>query len=369
MINPKDSCQYCFTTICIICTIFMSGFWIYKYTEEDRDIGVVDYKSFDEKSNIPFPVVTFCFENIFIPMKIPDTEPKIDLDEYTQYLKGEVVGDRFETLSYTNITINLENYFLYGVIRWSNESTYHNDTLTVQHNVNFNGLSYGDIGKFYKCFEVSSNIDSHRYVKEVYLYYNRTKFVDDLRIEYPFNVFYSIHFPGQFLLAPNDPGVMDIRDSPEELDVWVEDVELLRSRNSQWRICTRHNNMQSYDTMVFQEHMKQKGCVPPYLEQHHGFPICKSQKELKDAIYDYNNIRRKYIPIACERISRLYYYQQVSDQDEGNSTWAFSMTYPEHVRVVTQSKEVDAHSLVGNIGGYVGFFLGDLISYIYILIF
>ena len=59
--------------------MFMAGFWIYKFAEEDRDIGVVDYKSFDEPSNIPFPVVSFCFDDMFIPKNIPDTELDIEI--------------------------------------------------------------------------------------------------------------------------------------------------------------------------------------------------------------------------------------------------------------------------------------------------
>ena len=32
--------------------------------------------------------------------------------------------------------------------------------------------------------------------------------------------------------------------------------------------------------------------------------------------------------------------------------------YPVKGKVITQLKEVDAHSLIGNIGGYIGLFLG-----------
>ena len=163
-----------------------------------------------------------------------------------------------------------------------------------------------------------------------------------------------------FLLAPNGLEYAQSDEGPEELDIWMEDVELLRSRNSQQRACTRHHSRLSYDTMILQEHMIQNGCIPPYLKQHEEFPTCKTQKELKDAIYDFNKIRKKYIPIACERISRIYYVRQWSDHDQGDSTLVFSMLYPDYIRVITQSKEVDVHSLIGNIGGYVGLFLGDL---------
>ena len=32
--------------------------------------------------------------------------------------------------------------------------------------------------------------------------------------------------------------------------------------------------------------------------------------------------------------------------------------FRKEVKVISQSKEVDGHSLVGNIGGYIGLFLG-----------
>ena len=131
------------------------------------------------------------------------------------------------------------------------------------------------------------------------------------------------------------------------------------------RTCTQQSNILSYDKMVLQEHMMRKGCIPPYLEDHEGFPICKTQTEIKDAIYSFMNIRKKYIPIACERISRVYHYDDDGYHFKDDSMWAFSMIYPEHIRVITQSKEVDVHSLIGNIGGYVGLFLGDSILFRY----
>ena len=35
-----------------------------------------------------------------------------------------------------------------------------------------------------------------------------------------------------------------------------------------------------------------------------------------------------------------------------------AVTYPEYAKVIEQSKDVDIHALIGNIGGYVGLFLG-----------
>ena len=35
-----------------------------------------------------------------------------------------------------------------------------------------------------------------------------------------------------------------------------------------------------------------------------------------------------------------------------------NVEYPDYARVIVQSKDVDIHALIGNIGGYVGLFLG-----------
>ena len=36
----------------------------------------------------------------------------------------------------------------------------------------------------------------------------------------------------------------------------------------------------------------------------------------------------------------------------------YIMNYPRYVKIIIQSKDVDIHALIGNIGGYVGLFLG-----------
>ena len=39
------------------------------------------------------------------------------------------------------------------------------------------------------------------------------------------------------------------------------------------------------------------------------------------------------------------------------------VTYPSKGKTITQLQEVDAHALIGNIGGYIGLFLGKIIAF------
>ena len=68
--------------------------------------------------------------------------------------------------------------------------------------------------------------------------------------------------------------------------------------------------------------------------------------------------------MSCQRISKMSIRSLNQYKEEANwkglvkKPWTFIMTYPEYIRIITQSKDVDIHALIGNIGGYVGLFLG-----------
>ena len=63
---------------------------------------------------------------------------------------------------------------------------------------------------------------------------------------------------------------------------------------------------------------------------------------------------------ACQRISKTKIQVNHAKYSEvlEAATWSITVEYPEEVKVIAQSKEVDVHSLIGNIGGYLGLFLG-----------
>ena len=85
---------------------------------------------------------------------------------------------------------------------------------------------------------------------------------------------------------------------------------------------------------------------------------------MMDAAYEYESSRKKYYPISCHRLSKAI-YRFYSDYNssrvvENVSELILAIRYPENVRIITQTKDVDIHALIGNIGGYVGLFLGNV---------
>ena len=109
--------------------------------------------------------------------------------------------------------------------------------------------------------------------------------------------------------------------------------------------------------IVLTKHIKSHGCSAPYHLPQDGLPVCDDEAKLKKYIYDYHIVRRKN-PKACQRLSNLNF--QTNSYGKGYH-WILYVMYPEEIKIVQQYKEVDGHVLIGNIGGYIGLFLGKMI--------
>ena len=79
--------------------------------------------------------------------------------------------------------------------------------------------------------------------------------------------------------------------------------------------------------------------------------------------FQYDSATTLGIPYACIRMSKVSY--TLSNHPfypvQSGEKWAIVIYYPKEFRIVTQSKEVDIHTLIGNIGGYLGLFMGNIV--------
>ena len=341
--------RYFFNTICIIMLMFMAGFWLWKFAIEDRDIGVVDYVAFENALDIDLPSTTFCFQDPFLRNQLELHKPEINLSSYHQYLSGDAISEALQNVDYENISINLKDYFIAAYIRLRNETGFRN--ATVLHKVNFNG--YHLQSQFIKCFEVALDMPQFQNVVNLYLYYDNKRLVDDTYTDDNNMEFWAaIHYPGQFLLSLQFSFGHWADVAPIEYD--IKDIEIIRGRNSRKRSCTPHTDINSFDDMVQEKHAVSKGCTAPYLQRIEGIPRCSTKEAIKHAMYDWSTVGKKYYPACCQRISKIMYQTFVYSKE----TFYVTVTYPEYARVIEQSKDVDIHALIGNIGGYVGLFPG-----------
>ena len=86
--------------------------------------------------------------------------------------------------------------------------------------------------------------------------------------------------------------------------------------------------------------------------------------------YEYKDVRNKYYPKACVRTSKLGIHAKAMTHTKDGYVdhWNLMIIYPEEVRLITQSKEIDVHTLIGNIGAYIGLFLGNILYLVILLL-
>ena len=151
--------------------------------------------------------------------------------------------------------------------------------------------------------------------------------------------------------------------SNKSLEIKIEDVEILRSQDSRNKRCTAYDDKFSFDDMVKEKHILTTGCILPYFSTVKNFPKCDTRKKIKQYSYSCHEVRTKYYPTSCQHLSKIscttHERETVDDLDLDEDEWAIGASYRQNFRAITLAKEVDIHSLIGNVGGYVGLFLGN----------
>ena len=99
------------------------------------------------------------------------------------------------------------------------------------------------------------------------------------------------------------------------------------------------------------------GCRAPYDIPYDSFQKCTNKEDIQRSTFNYFMDGSKYYAKACRRISKIDVYSEISQRNDGY--FVVTLVYPRDVKLITQSKEIDGHALIGNIGGYIGLFLGN----------
>ena len=256
---------------------------------------------------------------------------------------------------YEYVTLNISDYFIAAKEIWKKESEYVS-TLQIDHKDVYNGFYLNTLTK---CFTFNIKMGGRRSLKQIHLDYNLTKLLRDWYSDTGQKpmMFFDLQYPGQFLLRVNDASYILLHEKDETMTIWVQEIEFLKSRNSRQRNCVE--GKESYDDKVLKKHLAKVGCKSPYHSKEKLFPTCNSPEKMKLSIYDFHNVRDEYYPKACHRFSKILFTNQRFFSSKSKSeTWTITIGYPDDIRIITQYQEVDVHTLIGNIGGYIGLFLG-----------
>lgn len=354
-----------FKVSCFAALVSMTSYWFYKFVIEDEDLCLVDYIAVERANELSLPMVSMCFRNPFVDKKLKAISPDVNSTNYLQYLQGDIFDDKFNEIDYNTVTFNLSEYYYSEVVYWRNgSSSYFKDEADVVKKpyVIFSGFWYGG---FLKCFGFELNDKYKKEIRYIIKSYKQNEFLDGFNREEKY-LCVLFHYPGQFLLTfENFKRFRENRAKRSSywLDLNIKGVEILKRRDKRGDRCM--NDGESYDNLLLEEHVKKYGCKAPYQKTIETFPVCSSQNEIKQSLYEGANVKSNYYHVPCKGISKIDVDHSENDHnitgENGELLFSFLVGFPRQLKLITQSKAVDINSFIGNIGGYIGLFLGKFI--------
>ena len=104
------------------------------------------------------------------------------------------------------------------------------------------------------------------------------------------------------------------------------------------------------------------GCTPPYATSHHNISMCTEQNQMKQISNSQLNglIGEEYGELPCRGIEKINYAVTEIDQEETAVPYfTICFNFPElSYKEIKRVRDFDVQALVGNVGGYIGLFLG-----------
>ena len=172
-------------------------------------------------------------------------------------------------------------------------------------------------------------------------------------------VFAIFNYPQQLLRNPEDVHLIwDTEAKVKGMTMFkITATEVMIRRNRPGSTC--FTQWEHFDNSVYERHIQEASCTTPYQEKKK--PVCSTSEEMVDAKYEMNELRNKYFPQPCLELSNVVSSMNIIT-DSNDTSPQLLVSYPDKIKVITQLKSVDAHMLIGNIGGYIGLFLGNFLK-------
>ena len=352
-----------FKAVCGLAALCMVGFWTLKF-HKNEDVSAIKYISYDSQKEIIYPELSICitspfiYENLFLT-----SNGNVTTLQYNSYLIGDSPSsDKYRQIEFNKVTLNLLEYVdkIYLIMRDGSFLTCTSlETCPyVRFKNNFNGVVPRVVTK---CFGFTGNWTNSGNVNALYVTFKADliPMLEELGRPgqtVPGATYLSFNYPGQRLKLPMFSQKIWKTFNDSLGTTWIKSfsMEILRHRDKNESPC--FHDWTKFDDTVLKKHRDIIGCSPPYAKS--SKPLCTTQKEINASSYLLSDIGNKDYPMPCEEMSSFVFMAQEVQFPELLKQPQFDFTYPHTIKVIQQIKSVDIHSLIGNIGGYIGLFLG-----------
>ena len=136
----------------------------------------------------------------------------------------------------------------------------------------------------------------------------------------------------------------------------VKSVEVLKRRNKPREPCVE--DWKHYDRILIQQYINEAGCVAPFQRSERVTALCDTPEKMKEAQYPFTANEVLKYPPPCQSMEDFDYVYTERDLGGNGDTFSIQLKIPPVFKEIHQSKAIDIQVLIGNVGGYLGLFLG-----------
>ena len=403
-----------FYLICGLTAAGMSTYWFNEY-RLDGDISSINYKQIKELESNAVPILSLCFNledmvTLSIALERKGEWKNVQSTNagnlYLDFLRGKFSdqqsydkwintprplknrrnvntrprdfgfnklynNSKWMSIDFDNVTLQLADYVKYYELNWQNGS------LTKHTSFDTNLLRYPEMSyagtvlwtdDFVKCFQIQLG---------------DTKIVS-LTIGLNRKVFPGSDNPGlQTAMRPDSRGFFILMHIPNQVllsrttlmhkwpkfsfnnfgfDSWfsIESIEILKRRYKTKQPCM--HNWKNYDTIEMEKHVTNIGCRTPFQKLSKYMPICSSMELMKEAhqsisLEHFNDLNH---PRPCKSMENIdYRHEDYESRDFHTGIvrfWPVKSTH--YFKEIEQTRAIPFLDLVGNVGGFIGIFVG-----------
>ena len=348
-----------FEVICIVITICIVAYWFVVYWRNE-DVSKIEIKMLDKLKEIDPPELSICFWPPFIEDRLKDKKSNLNSTSYLKYLKGDIADDGvYSSINYEHVTINLIDYLEYVHFEFRGGNAGRNFLCNDAKDCNVeirNSLNvFWDEGfVFYKCFGILIDKDISTQIRYMNLGFHSNL---TLLLQNGLKAYINFNYPYQTLLM--DEGDLIWQRQHKISWVKLKSVEVLRQRNTNNNPCMQMD--QRFDELALERHIEKVGCGAPYQKSNKIVPLCDTMTKMRESIYDMLKAA-KYHNLPCHMIAgtvfKTDYFEVENTTLDVEIARGLMVSYPDKIKIITQTQEVDFQALIGYIGGYIGLFLG-----------
>ena len=372
----KDCCTFkqlklVYNSFCVI-SVFGLILWCIYLFSLDEDLARINIKKFNSDEYSLYTSVSFVVYSPYVYEKFEKYNDKnITPVNYKLYLQGEFWNENISSIDYNDVAIKIGDYFLgYEILYDNDKRVSYGNHITDQSgweppypngNLSIGKIFTVDI-PFRK--DVSLRQLDIKLRASIFPNKNRPPKLTTKNGVDGFGVFF--HFPKQGSSTKTFrkidwPYRSENASKSYYMVFELKNIEIVQNRNKWRQKCL--TGLPDIDQMWYTKYFKQLNCKPPYFNGIGNLSPCETQNDLNQIHKDYFQYRlsskSSEIP-PCRSLEKLefgYYEYDVEEDKEPNITISIIFV-DQNYREMLNIRAFDLHSLLGNIGGYVGIFIG-----------